>query len=81
VVTSQLAEVQVALAGVMHRTAMVPDNLADLLAKLHDDRLEHERSELDSCRDAINKATALLLVSARAAICCARRVFPCPPGA
>ncbi|MFB6722895.1 hypothetical protein ACFCV3_22140 [Kribbella sp. NPDC056345] len=37
------------------------EHIANLLEKLHDDKLEHERSELDGCRDAIDKATALLL--------------------
>ncbi|WBQ08371.1 hypothetical protein [Kribbella sp. CA-293567] len=37
------------------------EHIADLLEKLNDDRLEQERSELDGCRDAIDKATALLL--------------------
>jgi hypothetical protein len=37
------------------------EQIADLLEKLNDDKLEQERSELDGCRDAIDKATALLL--------------------
>lgn len=37
------------------------EHIADLLEKLNDDKLEQERSELDGCRDAIDKATALLL--------------------
>ncbi|MFI5696759.1 hypothetical protein ACIA58_33200 [Kribbella sp. NPDC051586] len=37
------------------------ERIAQLLEKLHDDKLEHERNELDGCRDAIDKATALLL--------------------
>lgn len=37
------------------------ENITELLEKLHDDKLEAERSELDGCRDAIDKATALLL--------------------
>ncbi|MEP9385504.1 hypothetical protein [Nocardioides sp. KR10-350] len=36
-------------------------NITELLEKLHDDKLDKERSELDGCRDAIDKATALLL--------------------
>lgn len=32
-----------------------------LLKKLHQDRLDDERNQLDSCRDAIEKATAVLL--------------------
>lgn len=37
------------------------EHIAELLEQLHDDKLERERSELDGCRDAIDKATALLL--------------------
>lgn len=37
------------------------ENITDLLEQLHDDALNKERSELDGCRDAIEKATALLL--------------------
>lgn len=37
------------------------EHIADLLEKLNDDKLEQERGELDGCRDAIDKATALLL--------------------
>lgn len=37
------------------------ENITGLLERLHDDKLESERSELDGCRDAIDKATALLL--------------------
>lgn len=37
------------------------EQITELLEHLHDDRLEHERSELDGCRDAIDKATGLLL--------------------
>ncbi len=37
------------------------ENITELLERLHDDKLERERSELDGCRDAIDKATALLL--------------------
>lgn len=37
------------------------ENITELLEKLHDDKLEAERSELEGCRDAIDKATALLL--------------------
>ncbi|MGB6040351.1 MAG: hypothetical protein WBG39_10940 [Gordonia sp. (in: high G+C Gram-positive bacteria)] len=37
------------------------ENITALLEKLHVDRLEAERSELDGCRDAIDKATTLLL--------------------
>ncbi len=37
------------------------ENITELLEKLHDEALDKERSELDGCRDAIEKATALLL--------------------
>lgn len=37
------------------------NSIAELLETLHDDLLDKERSELDGCRDAIEKATALLL--------------------
>jgi hypothetical protein len=37
------------------------ERIAELLDKLNDDKLELERNELDGCRDAIDKATALLL--------------------
>ena len=37
------------------------ERITELLEKLHDDKLELERSELDGCRDAIDKATAVLL--------------------
>lgn len=37
------------------------EHITELLEKLHDDKLEQERNELDGCRSAIDKATALLL--------------------
>lgn len=37
------------------------ERITDLLEQLHDDNLEKERSELDGCRDAITKATSVLL--------------------
>lgn len=43
------------------RRQQAMDNITELLEKLHDDALDKERSELDGCRDAIEKATALLL--------------------
>lgn len=36
-------------------------HLTELLEKLHEDKLEAERGELEGCRDAIDKATAILL--------------------
>jgi hypothetical protein len=44
-----------------HDRQKAVENITELLEKLHDDKLEAERSELDGCRDAIDKATALLL--------------------
>jgi hypothetical protein len=37
------------------------ERITELLEQLHDDKLERERNELDGCRDAIDKATGLLL--------------------
>lgn len=37
------------------------DNITELLEQLHEQQLDDERSELDGCRDAIDKATAILL--------------------
>jgi len=36
-------------------------HITELLEKLHEDKLEAERGELEGCRDAIDKATAILL--------------------
>jgi hypothetical protein len=44
-----------------HQRQKAIEHIAELLEKLHDDKLEQERNELDGCRDAIDKATALLL--------------------
>lgn len=44
-----------------HQRQKAVEHLTRLLEKLHDDKLEHERNELDGCRGAIDKATALLL--------------------
>lgn len=44
-----------------HERQKAIENITELLEKLHDEKLESERSELDGCRDAIDKATALLL--------------------
>lgn len=44
-----------------HQRQQAIEKITDLLEKLHDDKLDSERSELDGCRDAIDKATALLL--------------------
>ncbi|MEY2449908.1 MAG: hypothetical protein QOH79_3384 [Acidimicrobiaceae bacterium] len=37
------------------------EHITELLEQLHDQKLDDERSELDGCRDAIDKATAILL--------------------
>ncbi len=37
------------------------DNITELLEQLHEQKLDEERSDLDGCRDAIDKATAILL--------------------
>lgn len=44
-----------------HQRQKAIENIAELLEKLHDENLGSERSELDGCRDAVDKATALLL--------------------
>ena len=36
-------------------------HITELLEKLHEDKLEAERGELEGCRDAIDKATAIML--------------------
>jgi hypothetical protein len=36
-------------------------HITELLEGLHEDKLEAERGELEGCRDAIDKATAILL--------------------
>ncbi|MEU5179339.1 hypothetical protein AB0G49_04700 [Streptomyces longwoodensis] len=37
------------------------EHITELLEQLHEQKLEEEHSELDGCRDAIDKATAILL--------------------
>lgn len=37
------------------------EHITELLEQLHEEKLEDEHSELDGCRDAIDKATAILL--------------------
>ncbi|MEV6368164.1 hypothetical protein AB0L86_14865 [Micromonospora musae] len=41
------------------------ERITDLLEQLHDDNLEQERNALDGCRDAIDKATSILLDQGR----------------
>jgi hypothetical protein len=40
-------------------------HITELLERLHEDKLEAERDELEGCRDAIDKATAILLDQGR----------------
>ena len=40
-------------------------HITELLERLHEDKLEAERGELEGCRDAIDKATAILLDQGR----------------
>jgi hypothetical protein len=48
-----------------HEREQAIERITGLLEQLHDDNLEKERSELDGCRDAIEKATAVLLDQGR----------------
>ena len=41
------------------------ENITELLEKLHDEALARERSDLNGCRDSIEKATAILLDQGR----------------
>lgn len=50
-----------ASAHAEHQRQRAIERITDLLEQLHDDNLNRERNELDGCRDAIDKATALLL--------------------
>lgn len=44
-----------------HQRQQAIERITDLLEQLHEQKIEDERSELDGCRDAIDKATAILL--------------------
>jgi hypothetical protein len=44
-----------------HKRQQAIEHITELLEKLHLDKLDAERAELDGCRDAIDKATAVLL--------------------
>ncbi|WP_396908634.1 hypothetical protein [Mycolicibacterium sp.] len=44
-----------------HKRQQAIENITTLLEQLHDDALQRERSALNGCRDAIDKATAILL--------------------
>ncbi|WP_432927410.1 hypothetical protein ACQPZZ_38885 [Microbispora sp. CA-135349] len=48
-----------------HQRQEAIERITDLLEQLHEDNLENERSELDGCRDAIDKATSILLDQGR----------------
>lgn len=50
-----------ASAAADHQRRKAIANITELLEQLHEHRLDDERSELDGCRDAIDKATAVLL--------------------
>ena len=50
-----------ASAAVEHQRRVAIQHVTDLLEQLHAHNLDEERSELDGCRDAIDKATAILL--------------------
>lgn len=51
-----------------HQRQKAIENITELLEKLHDEKLGSERSELDGCRDAVDKATALLLDRGRVGV-------------
>ncbi len=44
-----------------HQRQKAIERITGLLEELHEDKLDDERSELDGCRDAIDKATSILL--------------------
>ncbi|WP_167043487.1 hypothetical protein [Salinibacterium sp. ZJ454] len=44
-----------------HQRQKAIERITDLLEQLHEDNLESERNNLDGCRDAIDKATSILL--------------------
>ncbi|MEU2480939.1 hypothetical protein ABZ571_25040 [Streptomyces sp. NPDC013130] len=44
-----------------HKRQQAIEHITELLEQLHEEKLEDEHSELDGCRDAIDKATAILL--------------------
>ncbi|MEH0929082.1 hypothetical protein [Micromonospora sp. CPCC 205558] len=48
-----------------HQRQQAIERITDLLEQLHDDSLERERNALDGCRDAIDKATSVLLDQGR----------------
>lgn len=44
-----------------HKRQQAIEHITELLEQLHEEKLDDEQSELDGCRDAIDKATAILL--------------------
>jgi hypothetical protein len=48
-----------------HERQKAIERITDLLEQLHEDKLDSERSDLDGCRDAIDKATSILLDQGR----------------
>ncbi|MGY1840235.1 MULTISPECIES: hypothetical protein [unclassified Modestobacter] len=48
-----------------HQRQAAMERITDLLEQLHEDKLDDERSELGGCRDAIEKATSVLLDQGR----------------
>ncbi|MBT2479557.1 hypothetical protein [Streptomyces sp. ISL-94] len=48
-------------ANADHKRQQAIEHITELLEQLHEQKLDDERSELDGCRDAIDKATAVLL--------------------
>ncbi|MEV7174998.1 hypothetical protein AB0O18_35545 [Streptomyces sp. NPDC093224] len=48
-------------ASADHRRRQAVERITELLEQLHEEKLADERNELDGCRDAIEKATAILL--------------------
>ncbi|MFK0182760.1 hypothetical protein ACIQV1_00965 [Streptomyces rubiginosohelvolus] len=44
-----------------HKREQAIGHITELLEQLHEEKLDEEHSELDGCRDAIDKATAILL--------------------
>ncbi|MFF3445895.1 hypothetical protein ACFYXJ_02015 [Streptomyces sp. NPDC002667] len=48
-------------ANADHKRRQAIEHITELLEQLHEQKLDDEHSELDGCRDAIDKATAILL--------------------
>jgi hypothetical protein len=48
-----------------HQRQQAIERITDLLEQLHEDNLDKERNELDGCREAIDKATSILLDQGR----------------